>query len=178
MASVKRARWISLIIGILLIVNGVIFIANPIESVITLVNVIAIFLMMVGILRIIRYFTDDMFKSGVFLVGGVLDIILGIIIISNQPVSVAAFTTFIGFWQLFSGVSEIAISIDLKRFNMPRWWLGILTGIFGIILGFMLIKDTVFSSVYISLLVGIYMIAFGITFISTFFGLGRFMRRR
>ena len=143
-----------------------------------MVNVIAIFLIAIGVLRVIRYFTDDMFKTGIFLVGGILDIILGIIVISNQPVSVAAFTTFIGFWQLFSGVSEIVISIDLKRFEMPRWWLGLIAGAFGIILGYMLIQDTVLSSIYISLLVGIYMIVFGVTFISTFFGLSKYIRRR
>lgn len=178
MDSVKRARWISLIIGILLIINGIIFIANPIESVITLVNVIAVSLIAIGVLRVIRYFTNDMFKSGVFLVGGILDVILGILIVSNQSVSVVTFTTFIGFWQLFSGVSEIVVSIDVKRLGLPRWWLGLISGILGIILGFMLIRNLVFTSVYISMVVGIYMLVFGITFISTFFGLNKFIRNR
>lgn len=173
MINIKRASWLSLLIGILLTISGVIFIMNPIESVIALVNLIAVFLIIIGILRIIRYFTDNMFKTGLFLVGGVLDIILGVLIISNQPMSVVTFTTFIGFWQLFTGVSEIAISIDLKRLGLPRWWLGIIAGIFGLILGFLLIRNTMFSSIYISLVVGIYMIALGITFVSTFFSLRR-----
>lgn len=177
MESIKKARWISLIIGILLIVNGIIFMANPIETVIALVTVIAISLIAIGVLRVIRYFTDNMFKSGIFLVGGVLDIILGIMIIANQPMSIAPFTIFIGFWELFSGVVEIAVSIDLKQMNIPRWWLGVIAGIFGIILGFMLIRNMAFSSVYISFLVGIYMIVFGGTFISTFFSLGKLKNR-
>lgn len=167
MNSLKNAKWISLMIGVLLILSGVIFFSRPIESLLSLVNIISFIFIMVGVLRIIRYFTDRIFKSGAFLVGGILDILLGILIIYNQPFSIIAFTTFLGFWQIVSGVSEIAISIDLKKFNLPRWWLGIISGILGIIIGFIFINNPASSSIYISF----YLLVYGITFISTFFTL-------
>lgn len=172
MNSLKNAKWISLLIGILLIISGIIFFSRPIASLMSLVNILSIILIIIGVLRIIRYFTDRMFKSGAFLVGGILDILLGILIMYNQPFSVVAFTTFLGFWQIISGVSEIAISIDLKKFNLPRWWLGIISGILGIIIGFMFINNPASSSIYIA----VYLIFYGITFISTFFTLSNLTR--
>ncbi len=172
MNSLKQAKWISLLMGILLIINGFIFFTRPLDSLISLVNILSIILIAVGVLRIIRYFTDKIFKTGSFLIGGILDILLGILIIINQPFSIIAFTTFLGFWQIVSGVSEIAISIDLKRFNFPRWWLGLILGILGIIIGFMFINNPASPSIYI----GVYLIFYGITFISTFFGISKLIR--
>ena len=168
--GLKKARWISLIIGILLIITGVIFFTNPVGSLISLAYLIACMFIATGILRVIRYFTGSIFRSGSFLILSILDILLGIAMLYTQPFTAITLAMFLGFWEMFTGVSEIAISIDLKQIEMPRWWLGILSGILGIILGVMIIKTPALSSLFIA----IYAIIYGLTFVSTFFALRKF----
>ncbi|RVU55033.1 HdeD family acid-resistance protein [Anaerosphaera multitolerans] len=167
MKNLKNAKWISLIMGALLILGGIIFLSNPLSSLLSLVYVIAAVFIATGILRILRYFTDSMFKTGSFLILGILDVILGIAMVYSQPLSAITLSIFLGFWEIVSGVSEIAISIDLKKSGFPRWWLGLALGILGVILGIMFINNPALPIIYI----GIYMVMYGVTFISTFFGL-------
>lgn len=167
MERLNSARWISLVIGILLIITGITFFKYPIESLMSISLLLAIMFIAIGVLRLIRYFTDDMFKTGSFLVISILDIILGLLIIFSQPLSALTLGMILAIWIMFTGVTEIAVSLDLKRFEVPRWWLGLISGIIGVILGFMMIRNPALSSIYI----GMYVILYGITFISVFFGL-------
>lgn len=168
--GLKKARCISLIICTLLIITGVIFFTNPVGSLISLAYLIACMFIATGILRVIRYFTGSIFRSGSFLILSILDILLGIAMLYTQPFTAITLAMFLGFWEMFTGVSEIAISIDLKQIEMPRWWLGIISGILGIILGVMIIKTPALSSLFIA----IYAIIYGLTFVSTFFALRKF----
>lgn len=171
MKNLNVAKWLSLIAGILLIITGFILFINPIETTLALVQTISIIFILMGIVKVIRFFTDEIFKSGMFLIGGILDVILGVMMIYNRPASTVAFIWLIGFWQLFQGVNELVLSIDIKRLGFKRWWLGIIAGIIGIIFGFMLINDLMLSTIYISVSLGVSMFMFGATFISTFFSI-------
>ena len=152
-----------------MVANGIIFILNPMKSVLTLVTAIGILLTATGFVRVIRYFTDSFFRKGMFLVGGVVDIVLGVLILKHPTLSVNTLTLFIGFWQLFSGITEIGLSLDLKRYSVSRWWLSLLSGILGTVVGYLFITNRGISAAYISLVAGIYMLFLGVTFVSTFF---------
>ena len=177
MGNLNLSKWLSLIIGILLIITGFILFVNPIETTLALVQVISILLIIMGIVRIVRFFSNEIFKSGMFLIGGILDIVLGIIMIYNRPATTIAFLWLIGFWQIFHGINELVLSIDIKQLGFKRWWLGILAGIIGIIFGFMLINNLMLSTVYVSVSIGISMFMFGVTFISTFFSISDKQKR-
>ena len=82
--SLNITRWISLSLGILLIILGFMFFSNPMESLITLSIWIALMFILTGILRTIRYFTDDMFHTGAFLITSILDILLGVLMIAKE----------------------------------------------------------------------------------------------
>lgn len=176
MKNLNLAKWLSLLLAILFIVTGVVFLFNPIETTLAVVNTLAMIVILIGILKVVRFFSDEFFSTGVFLVGGILDIILGALMLYSQPVSVKTFTIIIGFWELFHGINELAVSIDLKKFKVKGWWLGILAGILGIVFGFMLINDIFLSSVYITITIAIYMFIMGITFISTFLSIRDFQK--
>ncbi|HLR20482.1 MAG TPA: DUF308 domain-containing protein [Tissierellaceae bacterium] len=171
--SLNTARWISLFLGILLFALGFMFFANPKESLITLSTWIAFIFILAGVLRIIRYFTDGVFHTGSFLITSILDIVLGILMIASNPSTALALGTLISFWITFSSIAEIAISIDLKKVGVSTWWIGLLTGILGIILGISMIRDPLLSSIYI----GSYIVLYGVTFITTFFGITSITKR-
>lgn len=171
--SLNITRWISLSLGILLIILGFMFFSNPMESLITLSIWIALMFILTGILRTIRYFTDDMFHTGAFLITSILDILLGVLMIANNPLTALALGTFVSFWVMFSSIAEIAVSLDLRKVGIPTWWLGVLTGILGIVIGIKIVGNPLLSSIYI----GFYVVLYGITFISTFFGMTFLMKK-
>lgn len=165
--NMKMARWTSLLMGILLVILGVIFYRNPIKMLISFSDVIAIMLIGIGILRVIRYFTDDIFKSGAFLMVSIMDIILGSLMILTQPLTAITLTYILGFWIIVTGVSEMAIAIHLKHLKVKGWWGSLISAIIGIIVGIMILTDPLLATIYIST----YVILYGFTFIITFFTL-------
>lgn len=176
MRGLNVAKWISLIVGILLIIGSVLNVLDPISANFSLVKTLSFLLIGIGILRVVRYFSDSIFNSGAFLVGGILDIILGVIMLNNLQVSVLAVQHLVSFWILFNGIAEIAVSIDLRKVGLKRWWTALLSGILGIVLGYLLITTDGLSTLYVSMMVSIYMFTLGLTFISTFFAISRFRR--
>lgn len=166
--TIKMSKWISLFIGLILIITGVSFLFNPLEATVSIINWIGFALIITGFLKIVRYFSHNLFRSGVFLITSILDIILGVFILGNNITSLKILVTVLGFWQLFSGISGIAASIDLQRAKVQRWWLGIIYGVISIVFGYILIKDMQLASIYISFLVGLNMILYGSVYISTF----------
>lgn len=167
MNNIKTARILSFLLGILLIIAGILALINPIDTSLALINWVGALLLITGVIRIIRYFTNDLFKTGVFLVGGILDLILGIYMFGNNITSLKALTMVIGFWELFGGISSIAAALDFKRFKIDRWYLGLLSGGLSIIFGYMLITDMQLGIVYISLLLAIHLFVNGLVYIST-----------
>lgn len=171
--SMERVKWISLAIGILLILIGVLFYKRPMESLVTLTSIIAINFILIGILRLVRYFLDPLFTTGSFLITAIFDIFIGILIIYNSPVSIISLSILLGFWIMVTGIGEIAVSIDLKKVGMSNWWLGMLSGLIGMVAGIMLFKNPILSSVYI----GLYTILYGLTFVWTFIELHNLIKR-
>lgn len=171
--GLNKAKWSSLIIGILLILSGIMFYTNPMATLVSVSTWIAVVLIATGIIKIVRYFANDVFKQGSFLIIGILEIVLGGIMISTQPVTAITLAMFVGFWEIFTGVSEIVTSIDLKKFDFPRWWVGFISGILGIVLGFMIIKNPTLTGT----LVSIYAIVYGVTFVSTFFAINSLLKK-
>lgn len=169
--SITVKRILSLLIGILLFACGVLFILHPIDTIHIVVNLIGILLIAVGVLRLIRYIGSSFFRRASFLIGSIVDIVFGIIIMYNHNTSVVAFLVLISFWVIMNGITELAVSFDLKRAKYPRWWLSLIAGILGIISGVILFMNPIFSTVYVSVIIAFYFFIFGITFISTFFTL-------
>ena len=171
--GLNKAKWSSLIIGILLILSGIMFYTNPMATLVSVSTWIAVVIIATGIIKIIRYFANDVFKQGSFLIIGILEIVLGSIMISTQPVTALTLAMFVGFWEIFTGVSEMVTSMDLRKFDFPRWWVGFISGVLGIVLGFMIIKNPTLTGT----LVSIYAIVYGITFVSTFFAINTLLKK-
>lgn len=172
--SLDKVKWLSLIAGILLIVVAFVNMMYPEEFTLELVKFLGIALVALGIIRVVRYFNKSVFSTGSFLVGGIVDIILGFLILKYKVTSLKVLFLLLGFWVLSNGVFQIAISIDFKKIGVKGWWLDLLSGILGIIVGIMLLGNFDLSMLYVTLLISGYALLLGISFIFTFFGIGKF----
>lgn len=127
--------------------------------------VFSISMLISGILEIIFSLSN---RKGVpswgwYLVGGIIDLILGIYLIAYPMVSMEVIPFIIAFWLMFRGFSSTGYSIDLKRYGTRDWGWYMAFGILAIICALIILWQPAVGALYV-----VYMISF------TFFIIGLF----
>jgi uncharacterized membrane protein HdeD (DUF308 family) len=92
------------LLGVLYVIVGWNIIANPLQGVVTLTVVIAIVLIVEGLIRLFRAFQGDTPHRGIEGIIGVIDILLGLWLWTNIPISGVAIGFFVGFELLMAGI--------------------------------------------------------------------------
>lgn len=136
-----RNWWIFLISGILFIVLAIVVLLNPSVTYLSLTIYFAIIFLLHGLFEI--YFSVSNRKTlsswGWYLAIGILDLVIGFILIRNPLFAASVVAIFIGFWLMFKSVSIIARAIDLQSHNVKGWGLLFSAGILGVIFSFFIL---------------------------------------
>ncbi len=139
-ASKPVKWWIPLIEGIAAIIIGLFFLTNPAETAITFVLALGIYWLIVGVMDIIRIFTDRR-NWGWKLFSGIVAILAGLLIIGGfrqgDPLRVTfnvgeVMIIVIGIMAIVYGVIGL-----VQAFAGGGWWIGIMavvSMIFGVIM--------------------------------------------
>lgn len=143
--------WVLLIIGILLIIGAVWMFKAPAESFLSLVGFLSTLILISGILTVFFAFAnkDKIDNWGVFLAGGILDILIGFIFLKFPGVTIVLFAMFVGFWLLFRGANIISSSFDLKREGESNWWWVLIMGILTVVFAVMAIANPILGVGYV-----------------------------
>ena len=117
-----RRRWsgffVDLAIGILYAVVGAMLIVNPLAGAATLTLLIAMFLFISGIFRIVASLTNRFHNWGWLLLDGIVNVILGVMIWRQWPVSgLWVIGLFVGIEMLFNGWSMLMLGTLVH--NLP-----------------------------------------------------------
>lgn len=117
-------RWRGLLVhmltGILYLVVGYIVVDNPLESAVALTLLIASFLIVMGIFRIVVALLERFHNWGWCLLSGCVSGLLGILILKQWPGSgVWVIGLFLGIEMLFNGVAWIMMADTLRRMKKP-----------------------------------------------------------
>ena len=104
-----RYWWLLLIIGIALFAVGVLIFVYPAQSYLGMSLVFGWLMLISGILEVVLSSANKHFITGRgwMMAGGIIEIILGIILIFNVGLSAATLPIFLGFWLMMSAL-EIA----------------------------------------------------------------------
>lgn len=119
-SSFWTGRWsgmlLHLLIGVLYTVVGFVVIDAPEESAAALTLVIAVFLIVGGILRIVAALTQRFHDWGWVLLNGVVSLFLGMLIYRQWPLSgLWVIGLFVGIDMIFNGWTWVMLSIGLRR---------------------------------------------------------------
>lgn len=154
--------WVSLIIGILMILFGIWSILTPWTTIIAFSYMFAFLFIFSGVSEIL----STSFKSenwGWNLASGVFDLLIGILIFSMplaQTITILAY--FIGFWMMFRSVSAVGTSIYLQKQGIPGWGWLLVWSILGLILSFIFLMSPVIAKVFLVIVFGSSMISYGV----------------
>ena len=162
-----RHWWLLLLAGILCIIAGICVFAFPIESYVTLSILFGILMLLTGTAQLIMASTSGNYlvMRGYFIVGGVLDVILGIFLCVYPGVSLMVLPILMGLWLMYNSFIIISLGGDMDTFRLTGGGVLIVLGILLLILSiFVLVDPFSVGVVTILLVAGIGLILLGIIF--------------
>ncbi len=156
----------SLLTSILAILVGLTLIFLPSVSNKIVGIIMGVVILIFGINAVYKYFHRDGAKIySLNIVFGVLYSILGVVIIL-YPFSVMEFVTVcLGIFVIINGTTKINYGVWLKKGNEDSWLVTLVTGIFLVIIGIMLVFNP-FASLTLTQLCGAFLIIVGILNVS------------
>lgn len=118
--SFSSGRWsgmlVHLLLGMLYVLAGILIISHPAESAIQLTLIIAVFLMIGGIFRIVFALSERFTGWAWVLLNGFVSLLLGLMIYKQWPASgLWVIGLFVGIDLLFNGWAWIMLSLGLRR---------------------------------------------------------------
>lgn len=169
-----RHWWLMLIAGMLCVAAGICVFAFPIESYVTLSILFGILMLLTGAMQLIIASTSGnyLMMRGYFIVGGVLDVILGIFLCLYPGVSLLVLPVMMGLWLMYHSFMIISFGGDMDTFRLSGGGMLIILGILLLILSVFVLVDPFSVGVATVLTVaGVGLIVLGIIFCAISFKL-------
>ncbi|HWB92227.1 MAG TPA: DUF308 domain-containing protein [Puia sp.] len=140
--QVVRYWWLFIVLGCALIVLGLGVMNQPVATFAGLSIIFECVFIVNGLLEIA--FAISNYRSvhgwGWHLAGGILDLVIGALLIVNPVITAVALPYFVGFWLLFRSIAIIGRCFDLPVIWPERAWMALL-GVAGLIFSFMILWD-------------------------------------
>lgn len=171
-----RYWWLMLIIGIALFVVGILVFVYPAQSYLGMAVVFGWLMLLSGILEVVLASVNRHFVTGRgwMLAGGIIEIVLGIILIFNVALSAATLPIFLGFWLMLRGFSAIGLGGDMSAMQIAGSGWTIFTGILLVLCSlWILFQPLVFGTTAVVVWVGISLLFAGAAACSLGFQLQR-----
>ncbi len=163
--STVKNWWVLSIIGVLMIILSIWMFSDPGDSFEAITIYFSLFIFIAGFFVIFFSITnrDTLDGWGLYLAGGVLDIIVGYILLQYPGDAMILFSVFIGFWLLFKGIMTISASFTLQDNDVDGWGWSLFFGILIVIFALL-------SILYVPLMGGLYL-TFMLALAFLFFGI-------
>lgn len=162
--KVAKNWWISVLIGILAIGLGIIFIVSPLSSMLTLALLFAYGFILSGILEIAFSISNRKTLNGWGwnLTSGLIDLFIGIMLLSIPGMTVMLMIYFVGFWIMFRSIWSIGSSIEMQKNGVKGWGWLLAAAILGVIFALIFIMSPALGGTFIVSLAAISFIIYGI----------------
>lgn len=163
--------------GILMIALGIVCLCNYQETLISISWIIGLMMICSGVFSLFMwiYTHNFMFNSGTILLNAILDFVMATFFIGRDSlIAASAMPIVFGFWACFAGASLAIRSFDFKQVHFSKWWMLLILGIAGTILGIFSLIEPVVGAEAISIFLGIAIILIGVSHIVALFGINKF----
>lgn len=131
---VTRLWWLVVTLGVLSVVAGGIVIAKPSNSLKTLAVIVGIFLLLDGIAELVLAFDRRAANRGLAALLGLLDLVIGILLIRHPLGGVRAIALLLGIWLIAAGVVRVVIAFDTHGDRLGRFIVAGIEIVFGIVI--------------------------------------------
>ena len=138
-----RHWWLMFIAGLLCIAAGICVFVFPLESYVTLSILFGVLMLLTGAAQLIIASTSGnyLMMKGYFIVGGVLDVILGIFLCLYPGVTLVVLPVMMGLWLMYHSFIIISFGGDMDTFRFSGGGMLILLGILLLMLSVFVLVD-------------------------------------
>lgn len=160
-----RYWWLLLIIGIALFVVGILVFVYPTQSYLGMSLLFGWLMLISGILEVVLSSVNKHFITGRgwMLAGGIIEIVLGIILIFNVALSAATLPIFLGFWLMLRAFGAIGLGSDMGAMQIAGIGWTIFSGIPAALCSlWILFQPLVFGTTAVIVWVGISLLFAGV----------------
>ena len=168
----KKCSGCHLVAGIIMLVLGIMVWTNPLSSLFAIAIYVGAALFILGCGYVASAFSAS---SPWYILVGLLDIFLGLIFLTNLGLTVQTLPIFFALWFLVTGIMQVYGSYESYKLDLPWGW-SVFSGILGIIIAFVILSNQAFGEVALVVVVGLYLVAYGIISIGEYFYLRNFCK--
>lgn len=154
-----------LVAGIIMAVLGIYVWFHPVVSLMALAIYLGVAFIIVGSGYLMFSFSVE---SGWYLLVGVLDLLVGIIFVTNLGVTAASLPIIFALWCLAVGAIQLVSAFRQQKAGVP-WSRTLGAGILGVLFAFLILAYPAFGAITITALMGAYILLYGVLEISEYF---------
>lgn len=160
----KKYEKNSILIAVIMIALALFLIIKPLASILFIINIFSIIMIFEGILHIVSYYkTEKELRLMSFeLVEGIVETIIGILIICSGKYLTAYFSAMIGIWMIIKSILKFQIGMNLKMIPDSSSTWTIISSILTFILGFVVILNPFSSITVVTRILGIFIVIYEI----------------
>ena len=154
-----------MVAGILCIIAGLCVFVFPLESYVTLSILFGILMLLTGAAQLVIASSSGnyLMMRGYFIIGGVLDVILGIFLCVYPGVSLVALPVMMGLWLMYNSFVIISFGGDMDTFKLSGGGMVMVLGILLLVLSiFVLLNPFSVGVTTVLIVAGIGLILFGL----------------
>ncbi|MFV0255621.1 MAG: HdeD family acid-resistance protein [Erysipelotrichaceae bacterium] len=149
----------SVLSGIIMIILAVFFFMNPASALIGIYLYIAVTILMRGFASVFLFFqAKNLPHRGLILASGIIDILFGFLFFNQPLVGTITVAYMIGFWIMFSSITTLIMSFEIKKINQGNWWIYLLMGVLGIITSFIVFNNPFATLLSVTVMIGCYLV--------------------
>ncbi len=155
------------VIGIVLVITGLASAIAPFSMYAFIQTFAAVALIMHGASHLVSYFqTPQFFRNGATLASGLLNALLGVLLLALPATLTAGTIVFLlAFLLVTMGIERISFAQNMKYYQLGGSTAGMITGIVDIVLGIVFALMPLFASAAISILISAYLVVAGVALI-------------
>ncbi|MCR5038160.1 MAG: DUF308 domain-containing protein [Bacteroidales bacterium] len=111
------------------------------------------------------------------MLSSILQIVLGLIFLGHNLILTVSLPVLFATWVFVEGIIVAVQSFDFKQADFSAWWAILILGIAGAVLGFFGLKNPDVAAATLSWLIGLGIIASGISYLVALSGINRLEKR-
>jgi uncharacterized membrane protein HdeD (DUF308 family) len=139
--GIVKNWWWFIVKGLLFIIAGIAVLSRPLEGYLGLSILFSIVILGAGISQIIFSISNSKILPGWgwTLVSGIIDLFVGLYLVTFPVITMATLPFFVGFWLMFRSFYVMGASFDLKNLAVAGWGWLLAGGILLLLLSFAII---------------------------------------
>lgn len=167
------------IAGLLLIILGVVCIAKPDITMVSAAWMLGCLTLIAGVAKMVFTLKTQAFlpNSGTRMLSALLDIFFGCFFLFNILGTAISLPVVFAIWVMVEGIVIAVQSFDYKAVGFPQWWVLLILGVCGAVLGFFGLRNLDVTAGVLSTIIGLGIIANGLAYILAVVGVNRFEKK-